>query len=92
MLIPSFLAVLILDVYVALSDPGFMQFSHIIEQSPRNWETSMRLNVFLTILHTQNIHHHVWKTFRATCYYIIGLQSRGEDHEIEKKLWDKSVP
>ena len=30
-----------------------MQFSHIIEQSPRNWKTIMRWNVVLTIFHTQ---------------------------------------
>ena len=28
--------------YVVLSDPGSMHFSHIIEQSPRDWETTMR--------------------------------------------------
>ena len=26
----------------SLSDPGSMQFSHILEQSPRDWETTMR--------------------------------------------------
>ena len=40
------------DGYVALSDPGSMQFSHIIEQSPYNWESTMCQNVGLTIFHT----------------------------------------
>ena len=47
-------------VYVALWDPGCMKFSHIIEQSPRNWETTMCPNVALTVFHTQNMYHHVW--------------------------------
>ena len=30
---------------VALSDPGSMKFSHIIEQSPRDWETTLCQNI-----------------------------------------------
>ena len=41
------------------SDPGSMIFSHILEQSPSNWETTKRQNVVLTIFYTQNICHHV---------------------------------
>ena len=48
--------------YAALSGPGSMQFSHIIEQSPGDWETTMRQNVVLTNFHKQNIYHHVWNT------------------------------
>ena len=59
-----------------------MQFSHIIEQSPRNWEATMRQNVVLTIFHTQNIYHHVWKTVKTTLQRNVGLKSRGEGHEI----------
>ena len=61
-----------------------MQFSYIIEQSPRDWETTMRQNLVLKIFHTQNIYHHVWKTVRTTLQCIVGLQSRGEGHEMEK--------
>ena len=52
----------------------------------------MRQNVVLTVFHTQNIDHHVWETVRSTLQCIIGLQSWGKSHEMEKKLWDKSVP
>ena len=71
-------------VKVALSDSGSMKFSHFIEHSPCDWETTMRQNVVLTIFYTQNIHHHAWKTARTTLQCIIGLQSRGKGHEMEK--------
>ena len=58
-----------------------MTFSHILEQSPRHWETTIRQNVVLTILHTQNIYHHVWKTVRTTLQCIFGVKSRGEGQE-----------
>ena len=61
-----------------------MQFSHIIEQSPCNWETTMRWNVVLTIVHTQNIYHPVWKTIRTTLQSNVGFQSQRESHEMEK--------
>ena len=70
-----------MQAYVALSDPGYMKFSHIIEQSPRHWETTMRQNVVLTNFHTQNIRHHPWKIVRTTLQCIVGLQLRGEGHE-----------
>ena len=53
-------------VYVALSDPGSMKCSYFLEQSPRDWEKTLRQNVVLTILHTQNICHRAWKTLRTT--------------------------
>ena len=68
-----------------------MQFSDIIEQSPPDWETTMCRNVVLTIFHTQNIYHHAWKTVRTTLQCNVGLQLRGEGHEMEKELRDKSV-
>ena len=70
--------------YVALSDHGFMQFSHIKEQSPSDWETTMLQNVVLTIFHTQNIYHYLWKIVRTTLQCIVGLQLQGEGHEMEK--------
>ena len=72
--------------YVTLWDPGSMQYSHIIEQSPRDWETTMHQNVVLKIVHTKNIYHHVWKTVRTTLQIIVGLQSQGEGHEMERKI------
>ena len=74
----------ILSASVELSDPGSMKYSHIIEQSPCDWETFMCQNVVLIIFHIQNIFHHAWKTVRTTLQCIIGLQSWGEGHEIEK--------
>ena len=68
-----------------------MKFSHIIEQSPSDWKTTMRQNEVLTIFHTQIIYHLAWKTVKTTLQCIVGLQLRGEGHENEKKLWDKSV-
>ena len=55
-----------LITYVALSDPGSMIFSHIIEQSPRDWEITVCQNVALIVFHTQNICHYAWKTLRTT--------------------------
>ena len=66
-----------------------MHFYHIIEQC---WETTMRQNVVLTIFHTQNIYHPVWKTVKTTLQSNVGLQLRGEGYKMEKKLCDKSVP
>ena len=71
-------------MYVALSDTGSMKFSHILEQSPRNWDTTMRQNVVLTIFHTQNLHHHGWKTVRTTLQCTVGLQLQGEGHKMDK--------
>ena len=36
------------------------------------------------VFHTQNIYQHVWKTVRTKLQCIVGLQSRGEGHEMEK--------
>ena len=43
----------------------------------------MRQNIVLTVFHTQNIHHHVWKTVRTTLQRDVGIQLRG-GHEMEK--------
>ena len=56
-----------------------MKFSHNIERYPCHCG-----NVALTVFHTQNIHHHMWKTVRTTLQCIVGLQWRGEGHEMEK--------
>ena len=45
----------------------------------------MRQNVVLTVFHAQNIYHHVWKTVRTTLQCMVGLQSWGKGHEMEKK-------
>ena len=58
-----------------------MQFSHILEQSPRVWETTMHQNGVIKIFHTQNICPHGWKTVRNTLQCIVGLQLWGEGHE-----------
>ena len=42
-----------------------MKLSHIIEQRPRDWKTTSYQNVALTVFHTQNIFHHMWKTPRT---------------------------
>ena len=80
-----FLVTLVLNKET-LSDPASMQFSHNIEQFPHDGETTMRQNIVLTIFNTQNIYHHVWKTFRTTLQSNIGLQSQGEGHEWRKTL------
>ena len=46
----------------------------------------MRRKVVLTIFHTQNIDHHVCKTVKTTLQSNVGLQSRGEGHEMEKTV------
>ena len=61
-----------------------MNLLDILEQSPWDWETTTRQNVVLTIFHTQNIFHHVWKTVRTTLQSNVGLQLQGEGHEVEK--------
>ena len=63
------------NTYVSLRDPGSIQFSLIVEQSPWDWETTMLQNVVLTVFHTQNIYHNVWKTVRTTLQCMVGLQS-----------------
>ena len=68
--------------YVALSNPGSMKCSYILEQSPRDWETTLRQNLVLTIFHTQNICHLAWKTVRITLQCIVGLRSQGEGPEM----------
>ena len=48
--------------------------------------------VVLTIFTTQNIYHHVWKIVRTTLQCIVGLQSRGEGHEMEKNCGTNRSP
>ena len=55
-----------------------MKFSHVLERSPRDWETTMHQNVVLAFFHTQNICHGAWKILRTTLCCFIFLQSRGE--------------
>ena len=52
----------------------------------------MRSNIVLTIFHTQNIHHHVWKTARTTLQSNVGLQLRGEGHEMENQTVGQICP
>ena len=61
-----------------------MQLSLILEESPRYLERTMRQNVVLTVFHIQNIYHHLWKTVRTSLQCIVGLQSWGKGHEMEK--------
>ena len=49
---------------VALSDPGSIQFSYIMEQSPRNWKKTMRQSEVLIIVHAHNIDHYVLKLLK----------------------------
>ena len=79
------------NTFVALSDPWSMKFSHILDQSPHNRETTMRQNINLTMFHTQNISpcvENCQNYIEMHCWYqIAGIRSwNGE------KLWDKSVP
>ena len=46
---PPYTTLSIICTYVALSDPGSMKCSYILEQSPRDWETTMHQNVVLKI-------------------------------------------
>ena len=62
--------------YVELSDPGYMKFVYILEQSLRNLKTTMHQNVVPKIVHTQDICHHAWKTVRTTLQCIVVLKSR----------------
>ena len=55
-----------------------MKLFDILEQSPRDWETTALQNVVLTVFHTQNICQDAWKTLRTTLLYFVLLQSRGE--------------
>ena len=77
--------------YVELSDPGYMKFVYILEQSLRNLKTTMHQNVVPKIVHTQDICHHAWKTVRTTLQCNVLLQLRGEVMKSSKK-WDKFVP
>ena len=55
-----------------------MKFSHILERSPRDLETTMHQNVILAFFHTQNICHGAWKILRTTLCCFVFLQSRGD--------------
>ena len=54
-----------------------MKFSHILERSPRDWETTMLQNVVLAFS-THKICHGAWKIIRTTICCFLFLQSRGE--------------
>ena len=69
-----------LGEYVALSDPGTMQFVPILGQSPHNWSTMLHWNVVSKNFHAQNICHNVLKIVKITLQCIVVLQSRGEGH------------
>ena len=80
--------------YVALSDPGSMKFSHNIEHSPRDWETTVCQNVSLTVFHTQNICHHAWKTHRTKLFRdseSLGKSNKKKWSQIWKLLLIKGV-
>ena len=55
-----------------------MKCFHVLERSPRDWKSTMRQSVVLTVFHTQNICHSVWKNLRTTLWCFVFLQSRGE--------------
>ena len=53
------------SIYVALSDPGTMQFSYVLGQSPHNLTTPMHWNAAVITFTAHNICHHVWKIFKT---------------------------
>ena len=57
-----------------------MKRSDILEQSPRDWETTMRQKIFMTVFHKQNIRQNVWKTLRTTLLCFVFLLSRGKGY------------
>ena len=62
-----------MNTLVELLGPGSMIFSHILKQSPLNWETSVCQNVALTVFHAQNIRHHALQTLRTSLLFFIVL-------------------
>ena len=64
--------------YVSLWDPESMKLLDLLEQSPQDWKTTTGQNVVLTVFHTQNICHHLWKTLRTPLLCFVLLISQGE--------------
>ena len=78
MFFPHILLFSMYHTYVSLWDPESMKFSHVLERSPQDWETTMHQNAVLAFFHTQNICHGAWKILRTTLCCFVFLQSRGE--------------
>ena len=55
-----------------------MKFSHIIEQFPRDWETTVCQNVSLTVFHIKSICHPACKTLSTKLWCFVVLQSWSE--------------
>ena len=72
--------------YVALSDPGSIKFSHIIEQSPCNWETTMHRYVVLSILKKKKYIN--WCGKQSDLHYSPPLVSNRQEKVIK---WRKTV-
>ena len=64
-----------------------MTCSHILEQSPRDWETTTRPNVVLTVFHTQNIRPHAWKLSEPH-NDVSFFSNPGRRFEKQGKLWE----
>ena len=71
--------------YVELSDPGYMKFSYILEQSPPRLEDNDASKCSSNYFHTQNMCHHVRNSVKITLQYFIVLQSQGVKVKSEEK-------
>ena len=73
-------------LYVALLDPFYMKLLYILEQSARNWKTTMQTNILFTTFHTQHMCHFGWKTVKTTFQYITVIQSREKVKKSKKAM------
>ena len=77
--------------YVVLCDPGYIKFSHILEQFPRDWETTMHRNVVLTIST-----HKIYVTMRGKLselrYNVSLVSNRGQKVMKRRKIMGQICP
>ena len=77
---------LLLPPYNSLWDPESMKLSDILEQSPRDWETTTRQNVVLTVFHTWWHIFCVWNTNRTTFGRVVVSQSRRDCSKLSRSV------
>ena len=70
-----------------------MEFSYILEQSPRNWETTMRQNIVQTYFDTKNKKKSICVENCQNVTLMFGCSPNAERRSAKLgKLWDRFVP
>ena len=72
----NLISFLVIDVYVALSDPGFMKFQQRLGPFQMDWRTTMHANGLLTIFQEFLYLYYSWKIIRTPFACMVILQSK----------------